>query len=223
MTIPRDHSSPLREAAASTVRPAAVCVYPEHIVTARMALDQAGASAIAVATVVNFPDGANDAGRALRETRRAIAAGADEIDLLFPWQAYVGGDRGSGPLIVSKCKEACGSRLVKVIIETGELADPLLIREVAIAALDAGADFSKTSTGEAASARRPERRKSSCKPCASRAVSAQGFRRNPDARRRPRLLDWPNVCERVGDARNVSHRVECDPRRCARSNARSDQ
>ncbi len=135
------------KAAASAVQPAAVCIYPEHIVTARMALDEAGASAIAVATVINFPDGANDVGRAHREARRALAAGADEIDLVFPWRAYVGGDRGSGPLIVSKCKEACGSRLVKAIIETGELADPLLIREVAIAALDAGADFVKTSTG----------------------------------------------------------------------------
>jgi len=135
------------KAAAQNVRPAAICVYPEHIVTARTALDEAGASAVAVATVVNFPDGANDAGRALRETRRALAAGAVEIDLVFPWHAYVGGDRESGALIVSKCKETCGPRLLKAIIETGELADPLLIREVAGAALDAGADFIKTSTG----------------------------------------------------------------------------
>ena len=68
-------------AAASAVRPAAVCVFSEHIVTARAALNQAGAPGVAVATVVNFPDGANNPGRALSETRRAISAGVDEIDL----------------------------------------------------------------------------------------------------------------------------------------------
>ena len=135
------------KAAHSVVRPAAVCLYPEHIVTARNALAGSGASGVAVAAVVNFPDGANNPGRALSETRRALAAGADEIDLVFPWRAYVGGDRESGPLIVRSCKEACGSRVLKAIIETGELGDPLLIREVCLAALDAGADFIKTSTG----------------------------------------------------------------------------
>jgi deoxyribose-phosphate aldolase len=143
-------------AAASVVRPAAVCVYPEHIVTARAALDGAGASEIAVATVVNFPDGANNPGRAFSETRRALAAGADEIDLVFSWRAYVAGDRESGPLIVQRCKAACGSRPLKAIIETGELGDPLLIREVCLAALDAGADFVKTSTGRSRVGATPE-------------------------------------------------------------------
>ncbi|MGH8249584.1 MAG: deoxyribose-phosphate aldolase [Steroidobacteraceae bacterium] len=128
-------------------RPAAVCVYPEHIATARRALDAAGAGQVAVAAVVNFPDGANNPGRALRETRRALAAGADEIDLVFPWRAHIGGDRESGTMIVGDCKAACGNRLLKAILETGELGDPLLIRELCGIALDAGADFIKTSTG----------------------------------------------------------------------------
>jgi deoxyribose-phosphate aldolase len=136
-------------AAASAVRPAAVCVYPEHIVAARAALDAAGASAIAVATVVNFPDGANDPDRAHSETRRALAAGADEIDLVFPWRAHIAGDREVGTVMVKRCKAACGSRPLKAIIETGELADPRLIRELTVAAVDAGADFVKTSTGRA--------------------------------------------------------------------------
>ncbi len=144
------------KAAASTVRPAAVCIFPEHIATAKAALAAAGASGVAVATVVNFPDGANNPGRALSETRRALAAGADEIDLVFSWRAYVAGDRESGPLIVGRCKEACGSRILKAIIETGELGDPLLIREVCLAALDAGADFVKTSTGRSRVGATPE-------------------------------------------------------------------
>lgn len=144
------------KAAASTVRPAAVCIFPEHIVTAKSALAAAGVTGVAVATVVNFPDGANNPGRALSETRRAIAAGADEIDLVFSWRAYVAGDRESGPVIVQRCKEACGSRPLKAIIETGELGDPLLIREVCLAALDAGADFVKTSTGRSRVGATPE-------------------------------------------------------------------
>ncbi|MEX0733814.1 MAG: deoxyribose-phosphate aldolase [Steroidobacteraceae bacterium] len=135
------------KAAACATHPAAVCVFPEHIVTARAGLDESGAPDVAVATVVNFPDGASDPGRALRETRRALAAGADEIDVVFAWRAYVGGDRESGPSILRRCKEACGGKLLKAIIETGELRDPLLIRELCLAAIDAGADFVKTSTG----------------------------------------------------------------------------
>ena len=143
-------------AAASAVRPAAVCVFPEHIGTVRAALAETGASEVTVATVVNFPDGANNPGRALSETRRALAAGADEIDLVFCWRAYVAGDRESGPIIVQRCKEACGSRLLKAIIETGELGDPLLIREISFAAIDAGADFVKTSTGRSRVGATPE-------------------------------------------------------------------
>ncbi len=86
----------LCETAASGGHPAAVCVYPEHIETARRVLDAQGAADVAVATVVNFPEGSNNLGRALRETGRALAAGADEIDIMFPWRAYLGGDREAG-------------------------------------------------------------------------------------------------------------------------------
>ena len=145
-----------REASAGDERPAAVCVYPEYIVTARRALDAAGAAQVAVTAVVNFPDGANDPGRALRETRRALAAGADEIDMVYPWRAHVSGDRESGPSIVRQCKRACDARPLKVILETGELGEPRLIRELSAIALDAGADFIKTSTGMTATGATPE-------------------------------------------------------------------
>jgi deoxyribose-phosphate aldolase len=144
---PADVRALCAKAAASAVRPAAVCIYPEHATTARLALDDAGARDVAVAAVVNFPDGGSDAGRALRETRRALTAGADEIDLVYPWRAAIGGDRDCGPFMVGQCREACGTRILKAIIETGELGDPLIVRELTITALDAGADFVKTSTG----------------------------------------------------------------------------
>src|SRR3990170_3273443 len=111
--------------AADGDHPAAVCVYPEHIETARRTLEVVGAHDVAVATVVNFPDGSSNLARALRETRRALAAGADEIDIVFPWRAYLGGDREAGPLMIRECKAICGARVVKTILETGELDDRL--------------------------------------------------------------------------------------------------
>ena len=70
--------------------PAAVCVYPEHITTADRALRGCG---VRIATVVNFPDGSSNRERVLRETRRAIAAGANEIDLVLPSQLDTAADR----------------------------------------------------------------------------------------------------------------------------------
>ena len=142
-------------AAAADGHPAAVCVYPEHIATARRTLEAKGASDVAVATVVNFPDGSSDIARALRETHRALAAGADEIDIVFPWRAHLGGDREAGPLMLRECKVICGTKVLKAILETGELEDPLVIRELALQALDAGSDFIKTSTGKTATGATP--------------------------------------------------------------------
>ncbi|HWT16873.1 MAG TPA: deoxyribose-phosphate aldolase [Patescibacteria group bacterium] len=128
---------------------AAVCVYPEHVSTAHRVLADAVGAAVRVATVVNFPDGSADPARAERETRRAIAAGADEIDVVFPWRALIAGDAAVGARVVSDCKAAlpAGARL-KVILETGELKDASLIRRACDIALAHGADFLKTSTGK---------------------------------------------------------------------------
>jgi len=128
--------------------PAAVCVYPEHIVTARRALAACGLDAVRVATVVNLPDGGTDPERAARETRRAVAAGADEVDALLPWRAFVAGDREPARRVLAACRDACGGRLLKVILETGGLAAPGRIRAASELALEADADFIKTSTGK---------------------------------------------------------------------------
>ena len=135
---------------------AAVCVYPEHVHGARTRLDSLGASVIRVATVVNFPDGSHDAARAERETRRAVSAGADEIDLVFPWRAFLAGDSSIGIDILQRCRKASAGCVLKVILETGELKDPELIRAAADMALAEGADFLKTSTGKTAVSATPE-------------------------------------------------------------------
>jgi deoxyribose-phosphate aldolase len=136
--------------------PAAVCVYPEHIATARRALAAAGAKSVKVATVVNFPDGSADCERVARETRRAVAAGADEVDMVLPWKMLLAGDRDSPRRAVLACREAAAGRVLKVILESGALAEPAVIRAASELALDAGADFIKTSTGKAALGATPE-------------------------------------------------------------------
>lgn len=126
--------------------PAALCVYPEHITTVRRALGNAD---VRVATVVNFPDGSEDAQRVVREVRRALAAGADEIDLVLPYRALLRGDANAADDVVRACRETCGRGVaLKLILETGELgSDELILRACSIG-LEAGVDFLKTSTGK---------------------------------------------------------------------------
>lgn len=126
--------------------PAAICVYPEHVTTACRALH----GAARVATVVNFPDGGSDPDRAARETRRALAAGADEIDLVLPWRSLRSGAPAAAETVIRACREACGPSIkLKLILETGELGSAERIREACAIGLGCEVDFLKTSTGKA--------------------------------------------------------------------------
>lgn len=131
--------------------PAAVCIYPAFIETARQALAEQGlAGKVKVATVTNFPHGEANVERAAAETRAAIAAGADEVDVVFPYRALMSGDAEVGRELVAACKRECGNAVLKVILETGELKDADLIERAGMLAIDGGADFLKTSTGKVA-------------------------------------------------------------------------
>jgi deoxyribose-phosphate aldolase len=137
--------------------PAALCVYPEWVATVRRRIDRDGPTGTALATVVNFPDGGADPARVVRETRRAIAAGADEIDVVLPWRALLAGDMPAARAVLAACREACGARaLMKVILETAELGETRRVHEASLLALDEGADFLKTSTGKAGGGATPE-------------------------------------------------------------------
>lgn len=129
---------------------AAVCVYPRFVPVARKTLRDQGTPDIRIATVTNFPHGNDDTEIALAETRAAIAYGADEVDVVFPYRALIAGNEQVGFALVKACKEACAAAnvLLKVIIETGELKDAALIRKASEIAINAGADFIKTSTGK---------------------------------------------------------------------------
>lgn len=135
-----------RSAVAAPRLPAAVCVYPEHITTARHCLQ---GTEVKVATVVNFPDGGGDPTRVERETRRALAAGADEIDLVLPYRALLDGDAACARTVVRSCRAACTDDVpLKLILETGVLGTPELIRAACAIGLEEGVDFLKTSTGK---------------------------------------------------------------------------
>ncbi|KGQ33602.1 deoxyribose-phosphate aldolase [Gallibacterium genomosp. 2] len=127
---------------------AAVCIYPPFIQTAKTRLQQLGYPQVKVATVTNFPQGAADIELAKAETEMAIKAGADEVDVVFPYRALMAGDEKIGAELVRACKQVCGNKVLKVIIESGELKTAELIRKASEIAIRAGADFIKTSTGK---------------------------------------------------------------------------
>ncbi|KOX58178.1 MULTISPECIES: deoxyribose-phosphate aldolase [Methylobacterium] len=132
---------------------AAICVWPRFIEQGARALAGTG---IRIATVINFPDGGEDCARATDDTAEALRDGADEIDLVLPYRALLRGEAAIARDMVEAVRDTCGSAILKVILETGELADPDRIREASRIALEAGADFLKTSTGKSAVSATPE-------------------------------------------------------------------
>ena len=128
---------------------AALCVYPRFVAAARSALANHGGR-IRVATVANFPHGDEDADAAAREVAAAVSAGADEVDVVFPWRALQAGREQPGSDLVAACRSAVGDRVLKVIIESGCLATPELIRRASQLAIEGRAHFLKTSTGKVA-------------------------------------------------------------------------
>lgn len=128
--------------------PAAICVYPEHVATARTELDQLGLSTLPIAAVVNFPDGSTELSRVRSEIGSALAEGAVEFDVVMPWRALLAGDEAAARALLDAARGAAGSARIKTILETGELADADLIRRASLIAIDCGADFIKTSTGK---------------------------------------------------------------------------
>ncbi len=129
--------------------PAALCVHPEMITSARAGLDARGLGQVVVATVVNFPDGSADAARCRREIERARGAGAQEIDAVLPWRHLLSGDADAVAACLQAFREASGPLPLKVILESGELGTPGRIHEASLLAIRSGADFIKTSTGKA--------------------------------------------------------------------------
>ncbi len=151
-----DTPGKVRTLAAKALRPeptdptcpsvAAVCVYPDMVPTARAALGSAPLHVASVATA--FPSGRSSLDVKLRDTADAVAAGADEIDMVIDRGAFLSGDIQLVFDEIVAVKQACGGAHLKVILETGELVTYDNVRRASWLAMLAGADFIKTSTGK---------------------------------------------------------------------------
>lgn len=123
---------------------AAICVWPRFAALARSLLP----AHIDVAAVANFPDGSLDVARAVADSEEIIKAGAQEIDVVLPYHALQQGQTAEVLELLKAVRTTAGQCVLKVILETGELATPALIALASDLSMEAGADFLKTSTGK---------------------------------------------------------------------------
>ena len=135
----------------STPSPAAICVYGDMVKHAKEALGKNKIHVAAVATA--FPSGRASLKVKLQDTKDAVAAGADEIDMVIDRGAFLSGNYLEVFKQIVQVKEACQRKdgsfaHLKVILETGELQTYDNIRRASYLAMLAGGDFIKTSTGK---------------------------------------------------------------------------
>ncbi|MFN3917594.1 MAG: deoxyribose-phosphate aldolase [Flavobacteriales bacterium] len=125
---------------------AAVCVYPNFVGLAKKELAESGVKVAAVATA--FPAGQSNREVKLADTKLAVDAGADEVDMVISRGKFLAGEYNFVFDEIAAVKEACGNARLKVILETGELDNLDQVRRASDIAIYAGADFIKTSTGK---------------------------------------------------------------------------
>jgi len=125
---------------------AAVCVYPNFV---NLAVNQLKGTGVKVASVATaFPSGQSSLEIKLLDTKIAVDNGADEVDMVISRGRFHQGEYNFVFDEIAAIKEACGSARLKVILETGELGTFDKVRRASDIAIDAGADFIKTSTGK---------------------------------------------------------------------------
>lgn len=125
---------------------AAICVYPNLIKTAKKALEGSGVKVASVAT--SFPSGQSPLKIKIDEVKKAVSLGADEIDMVISRGEFLKGNYEYVSEEITEIKHACGNAHLKVILETGELETYDNVRRASFIAMNAGADFIKTSTGK---------------------------------------------------------------------------
>jgi deoxyribose-phosphate aldolase len=130
---------------AGALHAAAVCVHPAFVSVARRALD--GSKVRVAAVAGRFPSGRAPLRAKVEEIRRALDAGAQEIDAVITAGFARRGHWRALEDEVAAFREACGRRTLKVILRTGVLGGPPNVRRASGLAIRAGADFIKTSTG----------------------------------------------------------------------------
>lgn len=133
---------------------AAICVYPNFVPVVKEKLTVKNVKIASVAGA--FPSSQSFRQIKISELRMAIEAGADEIDIVLPVGAFLGSDFSAVAEEIRAMREAAGEKRLKVIIESGLLGDYENIFRASMIAMDAGADFIKTSTGKANISATPE-------------------------------------------------------------------
>ncbi len=151
-----DTPGKIRQLASKAIRPApgdpsipsvaALCIYPRLVPVAAEALRGSGVHLASVATA--FPSGQAPLEMRLEEIRRAVADGADEIDIVISRGAFLAGDEVAIYEEVAASVESAGDAHVKTILEAGELGSYDRIRRASLIAMAAGSHFIKTSTGK---------------------------------------------------------------------------
>ncbi|HIF83086.1 MAG TPA: deoxyribose-phosphate aldolase [Candidatus Marinimicrobia bacterium] len=132
---------------------AAICVYPTMVPIAKKELAGTGINVASVATA--FPSGMADINAKLDEVKSVVDAGADEVDMVISRGRFLNGDYNYVSDEISQVKDACGKAHLKVILETGELVTLDNVQLASDIAMEAGADFIKTSTGKVSPAATP--------------------------------------------------------------------
>ncbi len=132
---------------------AAVCVYPDLVAVARGEVAGSGVKVASVATA--FPSGRASLAVKLADVADAVAAGADEVDMVIDRGAFLAGRYGQVSEEIRAVREACGTVHLKVILETAELATLDSVARASWLAMLSGADFIKTSTGKVSPAATP--------------------------------------------------------------------
>ncbi len=124
----------------------AVCVYPTMVRAAARALEGIGVPVASVAT--GFPAGLMPLDLRLAEIRYAVDQGADEIDIVITRAHVLDGNWSALYEEIATMREACGAAHMKAILATGDLKTLRNVYKASMVAMQAGADFIKTSTGK---------------------------------------------------------------------------
>ena len=133
---------------------AAICVYPNYVSVVKEKLTGRN---IKIASVAGgFPSSQTFRSIKVAECKMAIEAGADEVDIVIPVGAFLGNDFALVADEIREIKNAIGQKQLKVILESGLLDSYEKIFKASMIAMDAGADFIKTSTGKTPISATPE-------------------------------------------------------------------
>lgn len=185
----------------SPVKPAGVCVGPRQALVPVVVLRESGIRSV---TVANFPEGKPNASLAAFEVLRAVNDGVEEVDVVFPYALWLKGKHEECGEFVAAAKAACGVLAkLKVILETGALADAAEIKAAARAAIAAGADFVKTSTGKIAQGATPEAAEAMLEAIRE-SGGACGFKASGGVRSLEQAVAYVRLAERIMGAEWVT-------------------